>query len=121
MADAVDPHSESTGVPRAPSREPAASAPNDGPPTQSSAASATPATPPEHTEPAQPPHPWRKRLIIVAVLAGLAYGIYALIPAIQTALNTVSTDDAYVNGHVTFLAPGFPARCKRCSSMTTCG
>ena len=26
-------------------------------------------------------------------------------PAVETALNTVSTDDAYVNGHVTFVAP----------------
>ncbi|HLJ10467.1 MAG TPA: HlyD family secretion protein, partial [Planctomycetaceae bacterium] len=26
-------------------------------------------------------------------------------PVVQTAFNTVSTDDAYVNGHVTFLAP----------------
>jgi membrane fusion protein (multidrug efflux system) len=35
------------------------------------------------------------------ILAGvIVYGI----PAIQLALNTVSTDDAYVNGHVTFVA-----------------
>ena len=26
-------------------------------------------------------------------------------PAVETAMNTVSTDDAYVNGHVTFVAP----------------
>ena len=26
-------------------------------------------------------------------------------PMVRTALNTVSTDDAYVNGHVTFVAP----------------
>ena len=26
-------------------------------------------------------------------------------PAVKTALNTISTDDAYVNGHVTFVAP----------------
>ena len=30
---------------------------------------------------------------------------YFLYPAVKTALNTVSTDDAYVNGHVTFVAP----------------
>src|SRR5271169_5129213 len=37
----------------------------------------------------------------VLVLAGaLWFGI----PSVQTALNTVSTDDAYVNGHVTFVA-----------------
>jgi membrane fusion protein (multidrug efflux system) len=45
------------------------------------------------------------RLIMAAILAGLAFGGYSLTPAITTALNTVSTDDAYVNGHVTFLAP----------------
>ncbi len=32
-------------------------------------------------------------------------GGYFLYPAVETALNTVSTDDAYVNGHVTFVAP----------------
>jgi membrane fusion protein, multidrug efflux system len=37
--------------------------------------------------------------LVVAAL--LAFGI----PYIQRALNTVSTDDAYVNGHVTFVAP----------------
>ena len=30
---------------------------------------------------------------------------YFMYPAVQTALNTVSTDDAYVNGHVTLVAP----------------
>ena len=30
---------------------------------------------------------------------------YFLYPAVEAALNTVSTDDAYVNGHVTFVAP----------------
>ena len=32
-------------------------------------------------------------------------GGYVLVPLVSTALNTVSTDDAYVNGHVTFIAP----------------
>jgi membrane fusion protein, multidrug efflux system len=35
------------------------------------------------------------------VIAAAVYGI----PWIRFALNTVSTDDAYVNGHVTFVAP----------------
>jgi membrane fusion protein (multidrug efflux system) len=38
-------------------------------------------------------------------LIALAAGVYFLIPWVLTALNTVSTDDAYVNGHVTFVAP----------------
>ncbi len=59
----------------------------------------------DHPEARQRAHPWRRRLMILLVLAGLAYGAYSLAPAIETALNTVSTDDAYVNGHVTFVAP----------------
>ncbi len=39
------------------------------------------------------------------IIAGLAVGGYLLYPAVETMLNTVSTDDAYVNGHVTFVAP----------------
>jgi membrane fusion protein (multidrug efflux system) len=35
----------------------------------------------------------------------LALGAYLLLPALDAALNTISTDDAYVNGHVTFVAP----------------
>ena len=46
----------------------------------------------------------RKGLILAAVAAGLTLGGYYS-PAVVTALNTVSTDDAYVNGHVTFVAP----------------
>jgi membrane fusion protein (multidrug efflux system) len=38
-------------------------------------------------------------------LLALAAGVYFLIPWVLTALNTISTDDAYVNGHVTFVAP----------------
>ena len=35
----------------------------------------------------------------------LAAALWFGIPYIRTSLNTVSTDDAYVNGHVTFVAP----------------
>ena len=48
---------------------------------------------------------WRKWLLLAAAAAGLAVAGYFLIPWVNTALNTVSTDDAYVNGHVTFVAP----------------
>jgi membrane fusion protein (multidrug efflux system) len=37
-------------------------------------------------------------------LIALAAGIYFLIPWVLTSLSTVSTDDAFVNGHVTFVA-----------------
>jgi membrane fusion protein (multidrug efflux system) len=43
---------------------------------------------------------------LLAVAVGLAAGGYVfLAPRVETMLNTVSTDDAYVNGHVTFVAP----------------
>ena len=48
---------------------------------------------------------WRKRLPQLAGAALVVAGGFPLAPIIQTALNTVSTDDAYVNGHVTFVAP----------------
>ncbi len=36
--------------------------------------------------------------------AALAVGGYFLVPLVNTAMNTVSTEDAYVNGHVTYVA-----------------
>jgi membrane fusion protein, multidrug efflux system len=50
--------------------------------------------------------PRRKRTLLLGVLGALvlaAIGIFG-VPWIRLALNTVSTDDAYVNGHVTFVA-----------------
>ncbi len=44
-------------------------------------------------------------MLWAVVLVGLAFGGYRLVPVVETMLNTISTDDAYVNGHVTFLAP----------------
>jgi membrane fusion protein (multidrug efflux system) len=38
-------------------------------------------------------------------VVGLAIAGYFLVPWLRTAVNTISTDDAYVNGHVTFVAP----------------
>jgi membrane fusion protein (multidrug efflux system) len=38
-------------------------------------------------------------------LGALLLAGYFVVPLAETALNTVSTDDAYVNGHLTFVAP----------------
>jgi membrane fusion protein (multidrug efflux system) len=48
---------------------------------------------------------WNSRLVVgaVAVLVLAVIGIFG-VPWIRLSLNTVSTDDAYVNGHVTFVA-----------------
>jgi membrane fusion protein (multidrug efflux system) len=43
--------------------------------------------------------------MLAGVVVGLAVGGYFVIPQVETMLNTISTDDAYVNGHVTFVAP----------------
>jgi membrane fusion protein (multidrug efflux system) len=49
----------------------------------------------------------RKRRLLMGVIGALVLAVLLAfgIPYIQRALNTVSTDDAYVNGHVTFVAP----------------
>src|SRR5262245_21238932 len=47
----------------------------------------------------------RKLLLAGAGTAIVAAVLAIAVPWITNALNTVSTDDAYVNGHVTFVAP----------------
>ena len=59
--------------------------------------------------PTPPARRWfaQKRRIVIGALVVLIVGAACLfgIPQIRLALDTVSTDDAYVNGHVTFVAP----------------
>jgi membrane fusion protein (multidrug efflux system) len=60
------------------------------------------------SKPAPPAHyrPEWNRTLLVGVLAALvltAIWVYG-VPWVQLTLNTVSTDDAFVNGHVTFVA-----------------
>lgn len=84
----------------------------------------TPTIPAAHEAPASPPvasdakapiaqknkSRWVKWTIAVIVLIlALVFGI----PWVHTLLNTVSTDDAYVNGHVTFVAPRVPGQVQR--------
>lgn len=68
--------------------------------------SPVPDAPPASPKANRPSQRWRKQLLLAAGAAGtLAVGGYFLVPWVHTALTTVSTDDAYVNGHVTFVAP----------------
>src|SRR5262249_21776102 len=62
------------------------------------------ATPPSNRE-KEPSRRGRTWLLLVGAAAGLAVATYFLVPLVESMLNTVSTDDAYVNGHVTFVAP----------------
>jgi membrane fusion protein, multidrug efflux system len=63
---------------------------------------------PAPTAPAAPAnhHPrWKRRLALGVLAAVLLAAIWKFgVPWIELTLNTVSTDDAYVNGHVTFVA-----------------
>jgi membrane fusion protein, multidrug efflux system len=49
----------------------------------------------------------RRRMLLMGVLGSLVLVVASVfgIPRIRLALSTVSTDDAFVNGHVTFVAP----------------
>lgn len=50
-------------------------------------------------------HTWGRRLLFAALgILSLAAALWFGIPWIRLALTTVSTDDAFVNGHVTFVA-----------------
>jgi membrane fusion protein (multidrug efflux system) len=56
--------------------------------------------------PTQPPaHSWRKWLLLLVLVVGLGVAAIFLVPWVITLLTTVSTDDAYVNSHVTYVAP----------------
>ena len=116
MENTTQQHSESAGEP-GPIPPGAVQAEKDGSPVVTADQAGHPDQPPAPAispPPATLPHPsgdkpsqhrWRKWLVLAAAVAGLAAGGYFLIPWVVTALNTVSTDDAYVNGHVTFVAP----------------
>ena len=92
---------------RVPSGTSAATA--DPPPHPDAPATPTdgslPVTQPQPPVSAPPVHRYRKWLLLAGTVAALAVGGYFLVPWVNTALNTVSTEDAYVNGHVTFVAP----------------
>ena len=55
--------------------------------------------------PTRPPHPYKKWFLLIGIMVVIAGATYFLVPFVSTALNTVSTDDAYVNGDVTYVAP----------------
>jgi membrane fusion protein (multidrug efflux system) len=50
-------------------------------------------------------HAWRRWVLILGGLLALGALAYYYGPSIVLSFTTVSTDDAYVNGHVTFVAP----------------
>lgn len=69
------------------------------PPHPQAAVAAPPAAP------SSAPHTARKWLLRAAAVIGLVVAAYWFVPWLMLTLATVSTDDAYVNSHVTFVAP----------------
>ena len=47
----------------------------------------------------------RRRILVLAAIAAVMLLLFFGIPQVIRAFNTVSTDDAYVNGYVTLVAP----------------
>ena len=69
--------------------------------------------PPRRRRPGRRRVPGARWLLWAGCLIGLAVGGYLLAPVVETALSTVSTDDAYVNGDVTLVAPRVPGQVAR--------
>jgi membrane fusion protein (multidrug efflux system) len=118
MDNPNDPRPEAAKDARPAASDAVTAAPKQGPPPtqgdhaapadQHGAAPRTgplPAAPPTPPAAGPPAHSLQKWLLLAAAVVGLAVGAYFLVPWAWTALNTISTDDAYVNGHVTFVAP----------------
>jgi membrane fusion protein, multidrug efflux system len=81
-------------------------------PAQSPTQSPIQSPPPPEPAPAPPPHHHASKQILKWIVAGLVLIVLLVvgIPWLITLLTTVSTDDAYVNGHVTFVAPRVPGQ-----------
>lgn len=101
-------------VPKPPmAASPAArAAPPEGDGAAATATAPRPAASPAAASPAAARPRSIKRRVIIGVIAvvALAVGHYYFVPVVQKMLSTVSTDDAYVNGHVTFVAPRVPGQ-----------
>jgi membrane fusion protein (multidrug efflux system) len=75
----------------------------DSPPATPSNPPEPPTTPPDAPKPAATPPRSNRRLILIT--AAVLVVLLIAIPKILHALHTLSTDDAYVNSYVTFVAP----------------
>ena len=60
---------------------------------------------PSHAPVTTAVHRHRKWFLLAGIAIAITVGGHFVAPLVETALNTVSTDDAYVNGHVTYVAP----------------
>ncbi len=61
---------------------------------------------PAFPQPEKTPRHWVRRVVILAILAAILGAVLNRgVPAIRWALKTVSTDDAFVAGHTTYVSP----------------
>jgi membrane fusion protein, multidrug efflux system len=79
--------------------------PKDDSNSLAEAATTPHATVPAQAGPGRSKFDLRKWSLGIGLLIGLLEAGFWLTPLVRNALTTVSTDDAYVNGHVTFVAP----------------
>src|SRR5215471_4742127 len=78
---------------------------------QQPAASPAPASAPPPVKRASARRFRLRRWFIAGVIAiGIIIALYFGSPILSEMLNTISTDDAYVNGHVTFVAARVPGQ-----------
>ncbi|MGD9633053.1 MAG: hypothetical protein AB7G28_19765, partial [Pirellulales bacterium] len=85
-----------------PSKPAAAAEPNESSKAPREAAAPAAAAPPTTTGPVSKSK-LRTRVLAVGAVVIVALATYYGWPELRLLLNTVSTDDAYVNGHVTFV------------------
>jgi membrane fusion protein, multidrug efflux system len=73
------------------------------------------ASPVSSPAPQEAPKAPTKRTLLAGVLGVIVLAVLLVvgIPWVKEMLNTVSTDDAFVNGHVTFVAPRVPGQISR--------
>ncbi len=94
MADS--PHTPDHATPSDPAHDQA-----DRPPAEAAVTGApAPQLPPEHMARSR-----RSKWLLVIIVAAIVLMVIFGIPFINHLINTISTDDAYVNGHVTYVAP----------------
>ena len=72
-----------------------------------------PATEPQPPASTSPAHRYKKWFVLAGIAVAVTAAGYLLKPMVVTALNTESTDDAYVNGHYTFVAPRVAGQVKK--------
>src|SRR5262245_23115568 len=77
------------------------------------ASAEAPAARPTPAQAPEAPAARRKWIRLGSAAIVLALVTYLAVPTVLTKLNTISTDDAYVNGHVTLAAPRVGGQIKR--------